>query len=341
MGPSLSRNAGEGLFAMTRQTLGEFGRIARFFAPLAGPGGLGLRDDAALVECAPGHRLALTVDAMVEGVHYLPDDPPDLVARKLLRVNLSDLAAMGARPLHYLLTAALPKTFGDNWVERFAGGLAADQPIFGVDLLGGDSVATPGPAALTLTAIGEVVAGAEIRRSGARPGDRVWVSGTIGDGFLGLKVLRGDYPNLPAADRTALVARFQLPEPRIVLGSRLAGIAHAMCDVSDGLLADLGHICDASGVGARIRLASLPLSQAAARLVEAQPELATQLATGGDDYELLFAAPPEASAAIACVGAELALPITEIGTIEPKAGVRLVDEGGAAISVAATGWRHF
>ena len=143
----------------------------------------------------------------------------------------------------------------------------------------GDSVATPGPAALTLTAIGEVVAGAEIRRSGARPGDRVWVSGTIGDGFLGLKVLRGEYPNLSAADRTALVARFQLPEPRIALGPRLAGIAHAMCDVSDGLLADLGHISDASGVGARVRLAALPLSEAAARLVEAQPELAAQLAT--------------------------------------------------------------
>src|SRR5437660_2937741 len=176
--------------------LGEFGRIARFFAPLAGPGGLGLRDDAALIDCAPGHRLVVTVDAIVAGVHFLSDDPPDLVAKKLLRVNLSDLAAMAARPLYYLLTTALPAALGDDWVERFAQGLGEDQLLFGVALLGGDSVATPGPASFSLTAIGEVAAGAEIRRGGAKPGDRIWVSGTIGDAYLGLKVLRGDFPQL-------------------------------------------------------------------------------------------------------------------------------------------------
>src|SRR5690348_6900791 len=154
---------------------------------------------------------------MVAGVHYLPDDPPELVARKLLRVNLSDLAAMGARPRHYLLTTALPKAVADDWVARFAAGLAEDQRVFGVDLLGGDSVATPGPAALTLTAIGEVAPGTEIRRSGAQPGDRVWVSGTIGDAFLGLGALRGTHRGLPDADRTLLVGRFQLPEPRTAL----------------------------------------------------------------------------------------------------------------------------
>src|SRR6266536_1163903 len=156
------------------QGLGEFGRIRRFFAPLAGPGGLGLTDDAALVDCRPGHRLVVTVDAIVEGVHYLPEDPPDLVARKLLRTNLSDLAAMGARPLHYLLAAALPASLGDEWVARFAAGLAEDQLRFGVDLLGGDSVATSGPAVLSLTAVGEVAVAAGIRRSGARPGARIW-----------------------------------------------------------------------------------------------------------------------------------------------------------------------
>src|SRR5437016_2785467 len=160
-----------------------------------------------------GRRLVVTVDAMVAGVHYLPDDPPDLVARKLLRVNLSDLAAMGARPLHYLLTTALPDALGDDWVARFAEGLAEDQRRFGIALLGGDSVATQGPAVLSLTAIGEVTAGAEIRRSGARPGDRVWVSGTIGDAHLGLAVLRGGYPELPPEHRIALARRFQLPEP--------------------------------------------------------------------------------------------------------------------------------
>src|SRR5437868_13565203 len=271
--------------------LGEFGRIRRFFAPLAGPGGLDLRDDAALLDCAPGHQLVVTVDAIVAGVHYLPDDPPDLVARKLLRVNLSDLAAMGARPRHYLLTTALPAAIGDDWVEKFAGGLAEDQRLYGIDLLGGDSVATDGPAVLSLTAIGEVAIGAEIRRSGARPGDQIWVTGTIGDALRGLAILRGTYPSLPAEQRTALIRRFQLPDPRVALGPRLAGIAHAMLDVSDGLVADLGHICEASQVGASVALADLPLSPAAQQIAAGTPDLPLRLATAGDDYELLFTAP--------------------------------------------------
>ena len=171
---------------MDPNELGEFARIRRFFVPLAGPGGLGLVDDAAVLDCAAGKSLVVTADAIVAGVHYLPDDPPDLVARKLLRVNLSDLAAMGARPLHYVLTTALPAELGQEWLARFAEGLAEDQRHYGIDLLGGDSVSTSGPAVLSLTAIGEVTAGKEVRRSGAKPGDLVWVSGTIGDAFLGL-----------------------------------------------------------------------------------------------------------------------------------------------------------
>lgn len=323
------------------ESLGEFGRIRRFFAPLAGPGGLGLKDDAALVECAAGRRLVVTVDAMVEGVHYLPDDPPELVAKKLLRVNLSDLAAKGARPLHYLLTTALPAHFGDDWVERFAAGLAEDQRRFGVDLLGGDSVATPGPATLSLTALGDVASGAEIRRAGARPGDRVWVSGTIGDAYLGLKILRGAYSQLDPAERAKLVARFQVPEPRTGLGPRLAGVAHAMCDVSDGLIADLGHICEASGVAAVVELAAVPLSAPASRLAAREPDLPALLATAGDDYELLFTAPPAASAGIERLAAELTLPITPIGTIRKGAGVRLLASDGRPVPVAAGGYRHF
>jgi thiamine-monophosphate kinase len=321
--------------------LGEFGRIARYFAPLAGPGGLGLTDDAALVECAHGHRLVMTVDAMVEGVHYLPDDPPDLVARKLLRVNLSDIAAMGARPLHYLITTALPARFGDDWVERFAAGLAEDQRLFGVDLLGGDSVSTPGPAMLSLTAIGEVATGAELRRSGAQPGDDVWVSGTIGDAYLGLLVLRGGLPELPADARTALARCYQLPEPRTTLGPRLAGIAHAMQDVSDGLLADLGHICEASGVSGSVELPALPLSLAARQAVTADPSLAVQLATGGDDYELLFTAPATAAPALSQLAAAVNIPITRVGTIEPGRGLRLLDAGGHEVPVGEHGYRHF
>jgi thiamine-monophosphate kinase len=326
---------------MKPKGLGEFGRIRRFFAPLAGPGSLGLTDDAALIDCPPGHRLVVTVDQLVEGVHFLPGDPPEFVARKLLRRNLSDLAAMGATPRAYLVTSALPKSRDDEWVRRFAEGLGEDQRRFGVTLLGGDSTSTPGPVSLTLTAIGEVAEGSEIRRSGAKPGDRVWVSGTIGDAFLGLKVLRGGYEELAPEHRAALAARFQLPDPRIELGPRLAGIAHAMIDVSDGLLADLGHICETSGVAATVQLPKLPLSPAAKAAVEADPALHPLLATGGDDYELLFAAPPEVDAEIAALSHSLALPITEIGAITAGEGVRLLDAGGKPLATKTAGWQHF
>jgi thiamine-monophosphate kinase len=323
--------------------LGEFGRIRKFFAPLAGPGGLDLTDDAALFDCPPGKRLVATVDQAVEGVHYLPDDPPQLVAKKLLRRNLSDLAAMGAVARYYLVTSALPKTRSDDWVRRFAEGLGEDQTRYGLALLGGDSTSTPGPAVLTLTAIGEIDAGKEIRRSAAQPGDRVWVSGTIGDAFLGLKVLRGDddLAGLGPAHAEALRTRYQLPEPRTELGPRLVGIAHAMIDVSDGLVADLGHICGISGVGGEIALAQMPLSPAAQAVVTGDAAIPAQLATGGDDYELLFAAPPDADAKIAALAAELGVAITEIGTIEAGSGVRLLDTAGRDIPIAAGGWRHF
>lgn len=321
--------------------LGEFERIRRFFAPLAGPGGLGLLDDAALVECRAGHRLVMTADAIVAGVHFLPEDPPDLVAKKLLRVNLSDLAAMGARPLYYLLTTALPDSFGAAWVAAFARGLGDDQRQYGVHLIGGDSVSTPGPATLSLTAIGEVAAGAEIRRSGARAGDAVWVSGTIGDAFLGLEVLRGDLPGVAPRCAEALIARYRIPEPRTELGPRLNGLAHAMIDVSDGLLADLGHICETSGCAATVALARLPFSSAALAILAEGWEQPAALAAGGDDYELLFTAPAAARAEIAELSAALNLPITAIGSIEPGAGVRLLDAEGRPVPVAAAGWRHF
>ena len=326
---------------MAAEPLGEFERIRRFFAPLAGPGGLGLLDDAALVECGAGQRLVVTADALVAGVHYLPDDPPDLVARKLLRVNLSDLAAMGARPLHYLLTTALPAALGSDWIAGFARGLDEDQRRFGVDLLGGDSVAISGPAALSLTAIGEVAAGMEIRRSGACVGDLVWVSGTLGDAFLGLAVLRGAYPELEPEYRAGLIRRFQIPDPRVELGPRLVGIAHAMIDISDGLIADLGHICETSHVAAVVELESLPLSPAARVIVNGEPGLRISLAAGGDDYELLFTAAAGSTNVIGAMSSALALPITRIGRIELGEGVRLLDAEGRTIPVGDPGYRHF
>jgi thiamine-monophosphate kinase len=321
--------------------LGEFGRIREIFAPLAGLGSLDLTDDAALLDCPPGYHLVVTVDQAVEGVHFLPDDPPVLVGKKLIRRNLSDLAAMGATPRHYLVTSALPKSRDDDWVRRFAEGLAEDQHRYGLALLGGDSTSTPGPATLTLTAIGHVATGREIRRKGAQPSDRVWVSGTIGDAFLGLRALRGEYPKLSSEHREALAARFRLPEPRCQLGPALIGIAHAMIDVSDGLVADLGHICETSGVGATVMLPRVPLSPAAQALVAKDGELLTALVTGGDDYELLFAVPPEADDEIISLSRGLGLPITEIGVIEPGEGVRIVDAASREVPVAKPGWRHF
>src|SRR5215472_14179586 len=321
--------------------LGEFERIERFFAPLAGSGGLGLLDDAAILDCRAGQRLVVTADAIVAGVHYLRDDPPDLVARKLLRVNLSDLAAMGARPLHYLLTTALPSALGEDWVGEFTRGLAEDQRRFGIDLLGGDSVATSGPAVLSLTAIGEVSAGMEVKRSGARAGDLVWVSGTIGDAFLGLALLRGAYPQLAPEYRAGLIGRFQVPDPRVDLGRRLAGIAHAMIDISDGLIADLAHICDTSCVAAVVELASLPLSPAARVIVDGEPGVRTALAAGGDDYELLFTASAGSAKAIDDLSSVIDIPITRIGKIESGEGVRLVDAAGQTVPLDEPGYRHF
>jgi thiamine-monophosphate kinase len=202
-------------------------------------------------------------------------------------------------------------------------------------------VATKGSATLSLTALGEVAAGAEIRRSGARPGDRIWISGTIGDACLGLAVLRGAHPELSPEHRAMLIGRFRVPEPRTELGPRLAGIADAMIDVSDGLVADLGHICETSGVGAVLDLAALPLSPAARRVVADEPAMLPRLACGGDDYELLFAAPPEADARIAALAAELGLPITAIGRIESGDRVRLCDRQGREIAIASGGYRHF
>jgi hypothetical protein len=213
---------------------GEFELIARYFAPLAAaaPGALGLTDDAAWIRPAPGEELVVTTDALVEGVHFLGTDPPSLIARKALRVNLSDLAAKGAQPLAYLLDTVFSRGVSEEWIAAFAEGLAADQAEYGVALIGGDTTATPGPTMLAITALGTVPAGRMIRRSTAKPGDDVYVSGSIGDAALGLEVLRGGLADLPEAARAHLIGRYRLPQPRLGLGPRLWGLAHAAIDVS-------------------------------------------------------------------------------------------------------------
>lgn len=310
----------------------EFGLIARHFRPLAGPGALDLLDDAALLQPPPGRQLVFTADAMVAGVHFLPDDPADTVGGKLLRVNLSDLAAMGATPLAYLMTVSAPHGTDDAWFAAFAAGLARDQARFGITLLGGDTTATPGPMTLSLTAIGHVAPGTALRRAGAAAGDEVWVTGTVGDGALGLLALRGRVPDLDGW----LAGRYRLPQPR--LGLALHGIVSACMDVSDGLVQDLGHLCRAAGLGAVIEAARVPRSAAARAAGEAW--LATCL-TGGDDYELLMAVPPQRAEALRTAAAAQGLGVTRIGRFEAGASVRVLDGAGAAISLDRPGWSHF
>lgn len=307
----------------------EFSLIARHFRPLAGEGALGLLDDAALLTPAPGTELVLAADAMVAGVHFLPDDPARTIGRKLLRVNLSDLAAMGADPLGYLMTVALPHGTPDAWVADFAAGLLEDQGEFGLSVLGGDTVSTPGPLTLSLTILGTVPRGAALRRVGARPGDELWVSGRIGDGWLGLRAARGEIPD-PGG---ALARRYRLPEPRLALGRALRGLARAAMDVSDGLLQDLSHLCRVGGCAAEVEGPRVPVSDATAPLAA--------LVTGGDDYELLFAAAAGDRARIEAAAAATRTPVMRIGRFtagEPH--VTLRDAAGDDITPGTLGWSH-
>jgi thiamine-monophosphate kinase len=326
--------------AEDRATLpGEFALIARHFRRLAGPGALDLSDDAALLDPPPGRQLVLAADAMVAGVHFLPEDPPETIGRKLLRVNLSDLAAMGAAPLGYLMTTALPRDLPADWLGRFVDGLALDQAEFGLSVLGGDTVSTPGPISLSLTILGTVAPGLALRRGGARPGDDVWVSGSIGDGALGLRVLQGALADDAAGH---LAGRYRLPRPRLALGQALAGVARAAMDVSDGLVQDLGHLCRAAGCGAVLQAAAVPLSPAARALVGSDPALLALCLTGGDDYELLFAAAPEASALVEERAAAAGDAVTRIGRFQPGAAeVAVLDATQAPMPLPQGGWSHF
>jgi len=329
---------------MAAGTLGEFGRIARFFRPLAAgfPGALNLTDDAAILNVPPGQELVLTTDAVVAGVHFLPTDAPADIARKALRVNLSDLAAKGARPLAYTLTLATRRDTGDDWVEAFAAGLAADQAEYRIALAGGDSVSTEGPVWASITAFGLVDAGRMVKRGGARPGDVVLVTGTIGDAALGLMVAQG-HLNVGETDRGTLVDRYRLPRPRTHLAAAIGAHAHGALDVSDGLAADFGHLCRASQVIGRIEVSRIPLSQAAGRAIQADPNLIAQVLSGGDDYEVLLTAPaaaiPELRAAATATGIDL----TEVGSIDRGNSVgeaHLIDDGGNRLRLEKSGWTH-
>jgi thiamine-monophosphate kinase len=311
---------------------GEFKLIDKYFRPLAGPEALDLADDAAVFAVSSAEEIVISTDAMVEHTHFLPGADAGLLARKLLRVNLSDLAAMGARPLGYLLTLCLPKTTSGDWLQSFADGLALDQDIFNLRLWGGDTTSTRGPVVVSITILGATAQGQAVRRNGARPGDLVYVTGTIGDGLLGLAAARGEIADADGY----LAGRYNLPTPRNALA--LAGIASAAMDVSDGLIQELEHLARASGVAITVRAMDVPLSPQAEKFRDRLP----QLLSGGDDYELLFTLPPAREAALLAATKRAGVPVTRIGWCEAgEAGVTLLDQTGAPMAIAATGWSHF
>lgn len=320
----------------------EFSLIKQYFTPLAAgfPGSLNLTDDAALIDVPAGKQLIITKDTISEGIHFLGTEEAPLVAKKLLRVNLSDLAAKGATPLCYLIAACLPESTDERWVEGFAEGLKQDQQEFAIHLAGGDTTKTLGTLSLSLTAFGLIDSGKMLKRSGAEIGDNIYVSGTIGDATLGLMSLNGELnPNFERDDE--LEQRYFLPQPRVTLGQKLVGIATSCMDVSDGLVQDLGHICTTSQVGATIHLSSLPLSHSAMRLVGRYPELWEHIITGGDDYELLFTAPASAEKTIAALSQEVHVPITKIGHLTKGTNVSVLNAQGSQLALKRTGYRHF
>ncbi len=323
------------------ERLGEFQLIAELFAPLAHmPGALGLADDAAVIAPPPRHEVVITTDALVAGVHFLKDDPPAFVAKKALRVNLSDLAAKGAEAAGYLVALSLPPSIDMDWLTAFADGLKQDQREFGVSLYGGDTTSTPGLLTIAITAFGFVPKGKMIRRVGAKPDDLVFVSGTIGDSGAGLALLKDKKQDVSHAVRDFLEHRYREPRPRLALGRSLRDVASAALDVSDGLLADLGHIAEVCDVRIEIDAHRLPLSGAIQALWGGGLDTRIRAATAGDDYELAFAvSPPLVDAAIKAARNTTA--ITEIGRVMAGKGIRLLDDAGKEITVAHKGYAHF
>jgi thiamine-monophosphate kinase len=324
---------------------GEDSLIARYFRPLAtDPGAFDLNDDAAILK-AQAHDIVVTTDAIVEGVHFLPDDPPDTVARKALRVNLSDLAAKGAIPAGFVLTLAL-RAADHAWLTPFARGLGEDADLFGCPLLGGDTVSTPGPLMISITAFGRVPADKMIHRGGARPGDRVVVSGTIGDAALGLDVLRGGaVATALAGDEAAketLIGRYRIPQPRNALAEAVRDHAHAAMDVSDGLAGDLAKLCAASGVSAIIDAQSIPLSVVATRLVATGIVGIEALVSGGDDYEVLCAVPEDRFELFAERARLKGVAVSSIGTIiADRSAPKFLDAQGVEITLKRFSYSHF
>jgi thiamine-monophosphate kinase len=342
----MSRHDGEESESIAADTSEEDRLIATYFRPIAThPGAFGLADDAAAIAPPPGCDLVLTADGVISGVHFFPEDPADAVARKALRINLSDLAAKGAAPLGFLLSIGLPAGLPDDWLKCFARGLRQDAEHYGCPLLGGDTDRSPGAITVYIAALGTVPHGGMVRRKGARPGDVVVVTGAVGDAALGLLVRQDATAagrwRLDAAMRDHLLGRYLLPQPRTAVAQALRRHASAAIDVSDGLVGDLAKLCRVSGVGADAAIADVPLSQAARQVVAAAPALIETILTGGDDFEVIATVAPDRLAALREEAAAADVTVTRIGTVRAGEGAHFRDADGRALAFRRPSYSHF
>lgn len=318
----------------------EFEWIETYLTPLTQgrEAALGLQDDAAIVRFAPAHELVITTDTINEAIHFLPGTRPADIAHKALATNLSDLAAKGAIPYAYSLALSLSAAQDEAWLADFCGGLAALQQPHDCFLLGGDMTRSDGSLSITITAFGWVTPGTALLRRNARPGDTVYVSGTIGDAYCGLHQLQHSADTSP---QTPLVVRYLRPTPRCALGRALIGTASACLDISDGLLQDAGHIAACSHAALQLDAASIPLSDAVRDYAQTHHIAHTALLAGGDDYELLFTAPPHARQTLEQLAQQTGTPVTAIGEVREGSGVQLCDAQGRPIACEQSGWQHF
>jgi thiamine-monophosphate kinase len=319
--------------------------IARYFRPLAtAPGAFALVDDAAALTPPAGCDLVLTTDGVIAGVHFFPDDPPESIGRKALRMNLSDLAAKGARPVGFLLSLALPAGTDEAWIAAFAAGLGEDAARYGCPMFGGDTDHTPGPTSVSIAAFGAVPHGKMVRRSTAKPGDCVVVTGTIGDAALGLRLRRdrglAQPWRLTDAAAAQLEERYLLPQPRNALAAAVLQYASAAIDVSDGLAGDLAKLCRASAVAADIDVVRVPLSDAARAAVTAAPALRETVLTGGDDYEIVLTLAPDKLPELQTAARAAGVAVTEIGRVQAGDGARFMRDG-KALAFARASYSHF
>ena len=321
----------------------EFELIDRLFRPLAAAniGSASLQDDCSTMPLKQGYEALYTMDTLVEGIHFYKEDPADLIAKKLLRVNLSDLAASGGKVRGYLLALSLPHQVSLTWLESFVGGLREDQSKFNVCLLGGDTTSTQGPITLSMTAIGEVPVNQAVRRSGANPGDDIYVTGCIGDAALALKLFEDLGREETLQNYPDLYEKYVLPDPPTTFGSMLPSVATACIDISDGFCADLAHICLASNVGAEVELAKIPLSVCAQQLIRTKKTYSELVFSGGDDYELLFTAKKDKRNLINGFGRQSNTLLSRVGSIKHNEGVLILDRVGNEVLANSGGWQHF